>query len=43
MYGNGQGVVQDYMRAHMWFNLSAVNGNLNAATNRDISARKTTP
>jgi hypothetical protein len=23
MYENGQGVVQDYVRAHMWFNLGA--------------------
>ncbi len=26
MYHNGQGVVQDYTRAHMWANLAASNG-----------------
>ena len=23
MYGNGQGVPEDYVQAHMWFNLAA--------------------
>ena len=26
MYANGEGVPQDYVRAHMWFNLSAAQG-----------------
>ena len=26
MYGNGQGVVQDFIYAHMWFNIAASNG-----------------
>jgi TPR repeat protein len=26
MYYNGDGVAQDYMRAHMWLNLSSING-----------------
>ena len=28
--GYGQGVPQDYVRAHMWFNLSAAQGNQKA-------------
>jgi Sel1 repeat len=43
MYANGQGVPQDYVRAHMWFNLSAAQGNQGAAKNRDIAARRMTP
>ena len=27
MYDNGQGVLQDNVLAHMWFNLGAANGN----------------
>ncbi len=38
MYGRGQGVPQDYVRAHMWLNLAAANGNANAAKGRDITA-----
>jgi hypothetical protein len=26
MYGNGLGVIQDYVEAHKWFNLAGVNG-----------------
>jgi TPR repeat protein len=44
MYVNGQGVVQDYVRAHMWFNLGAVSGKAEKATsNRDSLAAKMTP
>ena len=44
MYGNGQGVAQDYVRAHMWFNLAIAQGiTENAAKNRDIMAEKMTP
>ena len=42
MYGEGQGVVQDYTRAHMWFNLAAVKGNSNAVKNRDFVAKRMT-
>ena len=34
MYYNGQGVPQDYVRAHMWFNLSAAQGNEKAMKDR---------
>ena len=30
MYAKGQGVPQDYVRAHMWFNLAAAQGNKGA-------------
>ena len=43
MYDTGQGVPQDFVQAHMWFNLAAANGNANAAKNRDEVAAKTTP
>ena len=43
MYGNGQGVPQDYVRAHMWFNIAALSGNKNAVKYRDIVAKRMTP
>ena len=46
MYGTGQGVPQDYVLAHMWFNLSASRGTgedrENAVTNREIAAGRMT-
>jgi TPR repeat protein len=35
MYANGQGVAQDYVRAHMWYNLGAISGYKDAISNRD--------
>ena len=43
MYYNGQGVLQDNVLAHMWFNLGAANGNENGAKGRDFAAKKMTP
>ena len=43
MYDNGQGVAQDYARAHMWFNLSAAQGNEAGLVNRDGFAQFLTP
>ena len=43
MYGQGQGVPQDYVTAHMWFNLAAARGDANGAKGRDIVARAMTP
>ena len=43
MYSKGQGVVQDFTRAHMWFNLAAVKGDLDTVKNRDIIAKQMTP
>ena len=42
MYANGEGVRQDYVRAHMWFNLAAANGNEKGSKNRDTTARRMT-
>ncbi len=43
MYSLGWGVPQDYMRAHMWYNLSASNGDQDSAEGRDDLAEKMTP
>ena len=37
-----KGVVQDYVRAHSWFNLAATKGDANAVKYRDIIASKMT-
>ena len=42
MYLNGQGVPQDFVAAHAWFNVAAANGDSRAAKNRDIVASKMT-
>ena len=39
MYGNGQGVPQDYVLAHMWFSLSGAQGEKYAPINRDLAAK----
>ncbi len=38
MYFNGQGVARDLVRAHMWYNLSAVHGDPEAIKSRDSVA-----
>ena len=43
MYERGQGEPQDYVLAHMWFNLSAARGDAEAARKRDLIAGKMTP
>jgi hypothetical protein len=43
MYDSGQGVPQDYVSAHFWYNLAATAGNEQAAKNRDIVAKIMTP
>jgi len=47
MYGNGKGVLQDYIQAHKWFNLSASRsqGKLHeeSVQNRDVSEQRMTP
>ena len=42
MYAKGQGVTQNYVKAHMWSNLAAAQGDETAAKNRDIIAAKMT-
>ena len=43
MYGNGTGVIQDNVYAHMWGNLAASNGNENGGKLRDFVAKEMTP
>ncbi len=43
MYRKGQGVTQDYVQAHMWYNLSAAKGNKTGRKNRDLLAKQMTP
>jgi len=47
MYDDGEGVLQDYVEAHMWFNLAASRstGELrdNIVKNRDRAADELTP
>ena len=42
MYVEGHGVVQDYVQAHMWFNLGAAKGGNEARRRRDALAKKMT-
>ena len=37
-----QGVTQDYVQTHLWYNLAAAQGNELARKNRDIVAKKMT-
>jgi TPR repeat protein len=39
----GHGVPQDYVQAHMWFNLAGASGNADAVKNRETVAAKMTP
>jgi len=39
MYAHGQGVPQDFVSAHMWFNLAAARGGKNAEEWRAIVAQ----
>ena len=43
MYGNGQGVLQDNVRAYMWWNIAASSGDEMAVRNRGIVAKQMTP
>jgi TPR repeat protein len=42
MYANGRGVPQDYILAHMWFNLAAAQGDGDATKGRDMVEKKMT-
>ena len=43
MYAFGQGVIQDNVYAHMWWNLAATSGDTDAASYRDFLAKDMTP
>jgi TPR repeat protein len=40
MYAEGRGVPQDYVRAHMWFNLSAAQGDQKAVMLLNMAERR---
>jgi len=40
MYAKGEGVLQDTIAAHMWFNIAAANGSAKGVKGRDIAAGK---
>jgi TPR repeat protein len=43
MYALGQSVPQDYVKAHLWFNIAAYNGLQEAIKSRDTAASQMTP
>ena len=43
MYEKGKGLMQNYKKAYMWFNLAIHNGFSNAQKARDIVAKKLSP
>ena len=43
MYAEGRGVPQDYVRAHMWFSLSAAKGEQKAVKTLEMAERQMTP
>ena len=43
LYSEGRGVLQNYILAHMWFNLAAAQGDKEAQASRDRLARRITP
>jgi TPR repeat protein len=43
MYAKGQAVLQDYVRAHMWFNLAAASANANACDGREFVSKQMPP
>ena len=42
MYAEGRGVQQDFVQAHMWFDLAAASGDSSAGKNMEIIAAKMT-
>ena len=43
MYHKGEGVLQDYVQAHKWWNIAAANGYEDARINRDLIGKEMTP
>ncbi len=43
MYGQGRGVQQDYVQAHMWISLAAAQGKESYRKSRDFLAEQMTP
>jgi TPR repeat protein len=43
MYALGNGLIQDNVYAHMWWNIAAISGDKTASKNMDILVKKMTP
>jgi TPR repeat protein len=43
MYDKGEGAPQDYVQAHMWFNLAGASGIAEGIQGRDVVASQMTP
>ena len=43
MYANGLGTPENFIRAHMWWNIAVSQGHKGAIRNRDIVAKRMTP
>jgi TPR repeat protein len=43
MYAQGRGVLQDFIQAHMWYDLSAAHGEMRSAEARDALGKQMTP
>ncbi len=43
MYREGQGVTQDYVQAHMWYNIAAAQGEKRLGELRDLLSKEMTP
>ena len=43
LYVIGEGVPQDYVSAHLWFNLAAAQGHKKAQNGQEIVAKRMTP
>jgi len=43
LYGNGFGVPRDYVAAHMWWSIAALQGREDARKNRDTIEKKMSP
>ena len=40
MFANGQGVPENFIYAHMWFSISALNGNANGRKSQEIIEKR---
>ena len=43
MYEEGNSVLQDYLTAHMWYNIASANGHYYASQDRDRLSKKMSP
>ncbi len=43
MYSNGRGILQDNVKAHMWYNIGAANGSASGGEDREEIAARMIP